>query len=220
MLKNLLNVLFPQICMACRDVLLKNESDVCTRCRHDLPHVENSFLERKFFGIVPIEKCFSLYMFSKNEKVQNLIHELKYRNRQEVGTFFGEQFSFRYPNLNNETKISHIIKVPLHKRRKSERGYNQLDVFAKHISDFYNLPIEEELLLRQKYTTTQTKKNKELRLQNMKDAFMLNDKQLVEPHFLLVDDVATSGATLELCAKKLLEIPNAKVSILAIAVAE
>lgn len=223
MLKYLINLLFPKLCMGCHSLLLQNEKIICTECNHNLPYTNHHILsgndtKKKFYGIIPIEFSASMLYFHKKGIVQNLIHNLKYKKHQEIGTLLGEWYAKDLESIANIKTVSEIIPVPLHKKRLEERGYNQITTFCETLSNELKIPYNPNLLYRNRYSKTQTKKDKE----NRKDITnALFDVHFTETdynkHFLLVDDVMTSGATLEACAKALLKIPNSKVSIVTIA---
>ena len=223
MLKYLINLLFPKLCMGCHSLLLQNEKIICTECNHNLPYTNHHILSgndtiKKFYGIIPIEFSASMLYFHKKGIVQNLIHNLKYKKHQEIGTILGEWYAKDLESVANIKTVSEIIPVPLHKKRLEERGYNQITTFCEALSNELKIPYNPNLLYRSRYSKTQTKKDKE----NRKDITnALFDVHFTETdynkHFLLVDDVMTSGATLEACAKALLKIPNSKVSIVTIA---
>ena len=223
MLKYLINLLFPKLCMGCHSLLLQNEKIICTECNHNLPYTNHHILSgndtiKKFYGIIPIEFSASMLYFHKKGIVQNLIHNLKYKKHQEIGTILGEWYAKDLESVANIKTVSEIIPVPLHKKRLEERGYNQITTFCEALSKELKIPYNPNLLYRNRYSKTQTKKDKE----NRKDITnALFDVHFTETdynkHFLLVDDVMTSGATLEACAKALLKIPNSKVSIVTIA---
>lgn len=223
MLKNLINLLFPKLCSGCNSLLLNNEKIICSECNHHLPLTQHHFLEsndttKKFYGIIPIEFSASMLYFHQKGIVQNLIHNLKYKNHQEIGTFLGNWYAKDLESNPKIKTISEIIPVPLHKKRLEERGYNQVTTFCEALSQELKTPYNPNLLYRSRYSKTQTKKDKESRKEVSNALF---DVKFTEKdhnkHFLLIDDVMTSGATLEACAKALLKIPNSKVSIVTIA---
>ncbi|WP_317048043.1 ComF family protein [Flavobacterium aquaticum] len=150
--------------------------------------------------------------------VQNLIHNLKYKNHQEIGTLLGKRYAKDLEAVNQIKTITEIIPVPLHKKRLEERGYNQVITFCEALSEELKIPLNDSLLYRSRYSKTQTKKDKESRKDVSNALFDINFTEAdSNKHFLLIDDVLTSGATLEACAKALLKIPNSKVSIITIA---
>ncbi len=223
MLKNLLNLLFPKTCKGCESLLLRNETIICSDCRHKLPLTQHHLIKsnstsRKFYGIVPTEFCGSMLYFHKNGIVQNLIHHLKYKKGQEIGTLLGNWYSDEIKNIEELKDITEIIPVPLHKKRLEERGYNQITTFCQSLAQNLQVGYNDVLLRRNLYSKTQTKKNKEERNTISKSLFEVSHfDSNKKNHFLLVDDVITSGATLEACAKALLKIPNSKISIITIA---
>ena len=223
MLKNLINLLFPKLCCGCEALLLQNEQIICAECRHNLPltnhHLmKDNYTSKKFNGIIPIELGISMLYFHKDGIVQNLIHNLKYRNQQEIGTFLGNWYANDLENIIAVYAISEIIPVPLHEKRLNERGYNQVTTFCKALSENLGIHHNETILKRIIYSKTQTKKNKQAREELKNSIFDVSFTEAdYGKHFLLVDDVITSGATLEACARALLKIPYAKISILTIA---
>lgn len=223
MLKNLIKLFYPTICLGCSNKLSNHENLICLKCRHELPltsHLEEKRNEayKKFDGKVNVEHVSSMTYYHKQGIVQSLIHNLKYKNEQEIGTFLG----YWYADLLNESKeidsVDYIIPVPLHPKRLKERGYNQIETFCKALSDTLNKPHEKNLLVRNQYASTQSKKGLIDRNKVNSTTFeCVNTGEFHNKHFLLVDDVLTTGATLEACAKALLKIPNTKISIVTIA---
>ncbi len=223
MLKYLINLIFPKLCLGCNALMLKNENLICSNCIHNLPLTQHHFLEhndttKKFYGIIPLEFSASMLYFNEKGIVQNLIHNLKYKNQQQIGTFLGEWYAKDIANEPKINSVSEIIPVPLHKKRLEERGYNQITTFCEALSKELEIHYNPNLLYRSRYSKTQTKKDRESRKEVTNALFDVNFSETDHnKHFLLVDDVMTSGATLEACAKALLKIPNSKVSILTIA---
>src|SRR5690606_27424098 len=217
----LIDILYPKTCLGCNGLLQTGEEVLCTKCRHELPithhhlTLENDAFKR-LAGRVPLEKVMSMLVFEKQGIVQQIIHKRKYRGHEEVGTllcyWYGEI-------IKDECKeIDAIIPVPLHKRHLKERGYNQVSTFCNALSDRLKIPVNNKILSRSLYSKTQTKKAFFLRTDVKKEIFdvSFSDKDSGK-HFLLVDDVLTSGTTLELCSKALLKIPNTKISIVTMA---
>lgn len=223
MFKSLLHLFFPKLCNGCNSLLLNNESVICVKCRHNLPYtyhhqIENNDIMSKFYGILPVEQATAMLYFHSKGIVQELIHNLKYRKQQEIGTILGTIYAHELMDANKIPKVDYIIPTPIHKKRLQDRGYNQVTTFCEALSKELKIPIENDVLFRIKHTKTQTKKSKAKRAELMSNNFEIKAKDHhIGKHYLLVDDVITSGATIEACAKALLEIPNSKVSLLAIA---
>ena len=223
MAKYLLNLLFPKLCMGCDSLLLQNEKIICTNCNHHLPYTNHHILAgndttKKFYGIIPVEFSAAMLYFHQKGIVQNLIHNLKYKKHQEIGTLLGKWYAEDLKEIAQKNNFTEIIPVPLHKKRLQERGYNQVTTFCEALSENLHINYNDKLLFRNLYSKTQTKKNKEQRNEVTKSLFDVTFTEAdYDKHFLLVDDVITSGATLEACAKALLKIPNAKISIVTIA---
>ena len=157
------------------------------------------------------------YMFFKRIK-NKILHALKYKNKPELGIEIGEKYGNILKNIDVFKSADCIIPVPLHKKRLKKRGYNQSEMFAKGLSQSMNIPIDVISLQRIAYTETQTKKNRLLRWENVKEKFSLvDDEHIANKHIILVDDVITTGATIESCAQELAKAENTKISIIAIA---
>ncbi|GHA64722.1 ComF family protein [Pontibacter akesuensis] len=228
MFKDLLNLLFPESCYACTDGLARGEKYICTSCSVKLPYTnfhahgdtELNPLQRRFWGKVPVQFAFSYLHFVPKGRVQRLLHQLKYKGAQELGEHLGQ----RYGSLLSEHKYNEqfevVVPVPLHENKLRRRGYNQAACFARGLGASMNLPCREHALTRTMATDTQTRKNRLDRWQNVEHVFAVAKPELVQgKHVLLVDDVVTTGATLEACARALLAAGAAEVSVAAIAAA-
>ena len=221
--KNLLNVLFPVFCNGCTNLLLKNEKVICTKCLHKLPfthhhQIKETEIHKTFFGLVPFEFGASFLYFTKKGISQNLIHNLKYKNRQEIGTYLGNLYANELKDLEIFKEIDFIIPVPLHKKRFHERGYNQVTTFCKAIENNLTIPMLDDVLIKTQHLKSVTDKSKEGRLAHNKNVFLIENQHKIEgKHLLIVDDVFTTGATIEACAKEILKIKNTKISILTMA---
>ena len=223
MFKHLINVLFPKICLGCNGLLLSNEHIICTVCRHELPlthHYLNPDNEamKKFYGKVAIEFCCTFIYFQKKGIVQEMIHNLKYRGHQEIGTLLGEWTAEDLQTLPISKSFDLIIPVPLHKRRLRKRGYNQVSTFGKALSKSLAIPLDENILSRIVFSKTQVKKSLLGRTDFKENIFEATfTEKHHNKHFLLIDDVLTTGSTLEACSRALLKIPGTKISILCMA---
>jgi len=223
MIKDFFSILFPQVCVACGKALYKEEQSLCMMCVYKLPktnfHEEkNNPIEKTFWGRVPIVAGAAYYKFEKGGKVQHLIHELKYNGQWEVGVTIGNLYGRELKNCERFNAIDLIVPVPLHKRKIRVRGYNQSEAFAKGLSKSMNVETNFNVLYRDSNSETQTKKKRFLRWGNVETIFQVRDEITLQgKHVLLVDDVITTGATLEACILALQKIPNIKVSVATIA---
>lgn len=226
MLKSLVDLLFPKGCCGCNEILQDGEAVVCIACRHDMPYTRHHLnpdneTYHKFHARLPLQHASSLLYFQKEGMVQQLIHNLKYRGQKNVGQLMGEWYSYDLKSVTELKDVDLVIPVPLHKRKLRERGYNQVAGFGKAIAEGLKCNYSENILLRTTYNKTQTKKNLAARAEIIGSAFdVAAAEEHRGKHFLLVDDVITTGATLEACGKALLKIPDAKLSIVTIAYAQ
>ncbi|MEZ0128865.1 ComF family protein [Flavobacterium sp. LBUM151] len=225
MFNSILNLFFPKVCAGCRKLLSTNENVLCTNCRHEMPltqyHLDTkNEAVKKFYGKIEIEYASAFVYFNKKGIVQEIIHNLKYKGQQEIGTVLGNWYVEDLKELNLENPFDIIIPVPLHKRKFRERGYNQVATFGKALSKGLNITYDDRVLYRKKYSKTQSKKNLLGRSENIENIFdVLSTEKHQNKHLLLVDDVLTTGATLEACSRALLKIPGIKISIVCMAMA-
>jgi len=180
----------------------------------------NNEAVKKFYGKIEIEYASAFVYFNKKGIVQELIHNLKYKGQQEIGAVLGIWYVEDLKELKLENSFDVIIPVPLHKRKFRERGYNQVTAFGKALSEGLDIQYDETVLYRKKYSKTQSKKNLLGRSENIENIFdVISTEKHQNKHLLLVDDVLTTGATLEACSRALLKIPNIKISIVCMAMA-
>jgi ComF family protein len=190
---------------------------------HHLPlthhhNLKEHEMHRVFYGIVPFEFGASLLYFRKKGIAQQLMHNLKYKNQQEIGTFLGDVFSKNVLDLAIFNDIDVIIPVPLHKKRLHERGYNQVTTFCEALEKNLAIPIIDSVLVKSINLKSQIQKSKENRLETNKNVFSIENAHKIEgKHVLLVDDIFTTGATIEACAKEILKIKNTRISIVTMA---
>ncbi|HOD10074.1 MAG TPA: ComF family protein [Flavobacterium sp.] len=223
MLNHLLNLFFPKSCAGCSSFLLADELVICTQCRFDIPltnhhKIEENEVMKKFYGRVPLEFAASFFYFHKKGIVQEMIHKLKYKGQEEIGEAIGYWYAEDLKKNAIIQSADYIIPVPLHEKRRKQRGYNQVDKFGKALSEILGIPFEETILRRNVYSKTQTKKNL-LDRTEVKDATFeaVFDENHHGKHFILIDDVITTGSTLETCSRALLKIPDVKISIVCMA---
>ena len=220
----MLNLLFPKLCNGCEDVLQSTENVLCTRCRHDLPltgfHLSGSEgMKRVFYGRIPIESATALLHFQKKGITQRLLHNLKYRGQQKIGSFLGDWLGAELAESPNYDHIDLVIPVPLHKRKRRKRGFNQVSGFGLQIARALGAEFREDILLKVSKTSSQVLKKRWTRFQS-EQVFSLQQANFIkDKHILLVDDIVTTGATLENCARELLDKTNARLSVATMAIA-
>jgi len=165
-----------------------------------------------------MENVVTAYLYNKGNAVQQLVHKLKYRGMKEIGIFLGEALGREMAGVLDDSSISCIIPVPLHPKKLRKRGFNQSEVIAQGISNITGLPVNTSVLCRKSFTSTQTRKSKYERWQNVESIFGLRDPEKIKnSHILLVDDVITTGATIEACAHTLLQYEGVRLSVAAVA---
>jgi ComF family protein len=176
---------------------------------------------KKFYGRIPVEQVSALVYFHKKGIVQELIHSLKYRGQEAIGTVLGEWYAEELKSSQLLQTVDAIIPVPLHPKKLRERGYNQVTEFGNALAKKLEIPVNNSILYRQVYSKTQSQKNRLGRTEGIDTIFGVSfDEKDHNKHFLLIDDVITTGATLEVCAKALLKIPGTKISIVCMAMAD
>jgi ComF family protein len=196
---------------------------ICSRCMLQMPQTDyhsnrDNALRLRMFGRIPIEYALALFKFSKDGPIQKILHSLKYKNAPEVGVMLGKMYAERIMSIG--FPFEYIVPVPLHAERLRHRGYNQSAMFALGLSEALRIPYSDELVIRRKATATQTKKSKLDRWKNVTDIFELKAAdEILGLNVLLVDDVITTGSTIEACASALLEAGCRSISVACIACA-
>ncbi|WP_027394739.1 ComF family protein [Aquimarina latercula] len=224
MLSDLAYLFYPIYCAACDNPLYKNERILCTSCRHKLPlgnfhKVNAKKIEKVFYGRAKIENATSLLVFEKDSLVQNLIHNLKYRGREEIGKELGVWLGQELSQSSVYQNIDTIIPVPLHPKRLRERGFNQVEKFGQEIAEKLNAEYVDFVLKKNSYNKKQSKNSRHTRWINTSETFGIqNESLLANKHILIVDDIVTTGATLEACIQVLKSIPGIKISIATMAI--
>jgi ComF family protein len=225
LIDDFISLLFPRICAACGNSLWKQEETVCLSCEYHLPQtnfhlsLENP-VSRLFWGRVSLENAAAFLYFNKGSKVQRLIHQLKYKGRKDIGIWLGKHYGQLLKHAPSYQSVQMIVPVPLHRKKLMKRGFNQSEQFAIGLGESMKIPVMPEAVCRRKETETQTKKSRFRRWQNVAEVFDVPDPLPLETkHILLVDDVITTGATLESCIRALSAVKGIRISVVTIAVA-
>ncbi len=225
MYNTIVNLFFPKVCYACSHLLSDNELHICTACRHNLPitnyHFENNdTVEKVFYGRVKIEQATALLRFEKKGIVQQLLHNLKYRSHETIGAILGEWLGNELKTIEAYNNIDVVVPVPLHKNKLRKRGYNQVAKFAIEIAKALNAEYIDSVLIKTTATKTLVFKKRMSRWNNPNEVFSIKNKPLIKgKHILLVDDIITTGATIEACANILNKANNIKISVATMAIA-
>jgi ComF family protein len=227
LLQDFVGLFFPRVCLACDSLLPYGEPFLCLDCQAHLPqadfHLEkNNPFSEKLRDRVNIDSCAALFLFTKKSKTQHLIHRIKYEDKKEAAFELGRILGQKLMESPHFQALDYIIPVPMHPRKEILRGYNQAKVFAEGLSDTMQIPLETSILIKTKMTDSQTRKTRRERMKNIEDVFAVKTPSvLVGKNILIVDDVMTTGATLEACAQAILEkTSDVKLSFATIAFAK
>lgn len=222
-LEDFVSLFYPRYCRGCYNSLVKGEDLLCTQCLLEMPksyyHLQrdNPFF-LKFRGRLPVAHVMTLYKFVKESRVQHVLHALKYKQQPELGEMLGKVYGHDLLEADFKNCFDLIVPVPLHASRRRIRGYNQSEEFGKGLSQMLEVPCDDSYMQRKARTETQTDKTKLTRWENVENIFhVLNTKPIAEKRILLVDDVVTTGATLEACGRALLGAGCRELSIACIA---
>lgn len=224
-LSGFIHLFFPRICAVCQTDLKHGERVICTSCHYKMPLTRfwedaNNPVAQTFWGRVSIENACAYFFFTKGSKYRPLLHKLKYKGKYDVGVALGLGFGQVLAKSELYQDIDYVVPVPLHPKKQKLRGYNQAEAIARGVAQGLGVQVKTNGLVRHEFTETQTKKTRAERIRNVENAFrVVNDEELKGKHLFLVDDVITTGATMEVCAEKLLAIEGCRVSIGALAYA-
>ena len=231
-LKNWLNwsqaishLIFPESCLICQNELSKVTHSICTFCSQELlfthfeKYEEPTPLDKLFWGRVPLEQTFALLFFEKEKSTQKILHALKYQSRPAVGVEFGKMMGRKIKENGLFATVDLIVPVPIHPKKKFVRGYNQSEQLAIGLSDYLSIPYSNQFIHKMNHTESQTKKGRFARWDNVAQNFTLQNNQTEPKHVLLIDDVITTGATLEALVRVIHEKkPELRISIVSLAI--
>jgi len=224
MLSSVITLFFPKLCHACNTVLKDNEIDICVGCRHELPvtnyHFERPEIVKKiFYGRVQLEAATALFYFHKKGRVQQLLHHLKYQGDEDIGRVFGNWLGAELQESPYYESIDVVIPVQIHLKKLKQRGYNQATLFAQQIAKVLNVPYVDDVLLKSVNTKSQVFQSREARFQSVSHSFYAQNLNTVDnKHILLVDDIITTGATIEACALVLNPEKKVRLSVATLAI--
>jgi ComF family protein len=222
-LRGFLHLFYPRVCAVCSADLIQGEDVICISCLYNIPLTRywkeaNNPVAQTFWGRVNINQACAYFFFAKGSIYRPLLHKLKYQGQREIGVELGLQFGQVLKKSELYNDIDFIVPVPLHPKKLRKRGYNQAEAIADGMGKGLGIMVSTTHLLKSEYTETQTRKSRAERVQNVSNSFTINNASEIQgKHLLLVDDVITTGATLETCAAKLLEIEGCRVSVGALA---
>lgn len=225
LLDDFLSLLFPRICYGCGNHLVRNEYLICTECHAAIPrtnyHLSDSNpVEQLFWGRCQVKRAAAFSFYNKGSRIRRLIHNLKYKGIRELGPELGSIYGSLLRSSDFLSGIDFIIPVPLHQSRKRSRGYNQSEAIAEGLSQATGIPVEKKVLMRASSSQTQTKRSRYDRWTNVQGIFQVINPELIRNrHILLVDDVITTGSTIEACVNELLMSEGVKVSVVSLAYA-
>ena len=225
-IRHFFGLIYPELCEACGESLNSDEKTFCLSCLYHLPRTnywneDKNPLEQMFWGRVKLEHVCALFFFGKGSRYRNLLHKLKYKGQTEIGVKLGQQLGQELKISSLYDSINVIVPVPLHPKKLYKRGYNQSEQIAKGIAQATGWELNTTALIRNVFTETQTRKTKMERWENVAEVFSVKmPEELKNKHILLVDDVLTTGATIEACVARLLEVEGCKISVATLAVAK
>ena len=210
----------PNYCFGCKRVMVVSETGLCSNCLIDLNISFNGFdknndLSNKVSIYFPVKNAVSFLNYKKQSLESKLIHRFKYENDIIIGQTLTKIMCKEIEKVDWIRDIDLIIPLPLHWLRELNRGFNQANVIAVEIGKYFDIEVNRKLVKRVRYNKSQTKKTKEQRWKNVENIFRLKDKkQLENKHILIVDDIATTGASLNSCIREICKTNNIKISVI------
>jgi ComF family protein len=226
LLQDLTHLIFPEKCLSCTSELSRNEKHICSTCTSSLSltsfHLfdEATEMDKLFWGRTPIHSTYTHLYFEKNKASQNILFSLKYRNNKAIGNYFGQQIGNHLLEMASFSTVDVVVPVPLHPKKEFIRGYNQSRALAEGICSSMGLQLNEAIVKRNKHSSSQTKKSRFDRWDNVQSAFSITSNVTKYKHLLLIDDVVTTGSTLESIAMEIKQLtPDIKISIATLAIA-
>ncbi len=224
-LSPLVHLFYPYVCAGCGSDLVNDDNLLCLKCINDLPHTNfaihaNNPVEKIFWGRLLLTAAMSEFYFTKETLIQTLIHEFKYKGNKDLGVYLGAMMGKSLLNSQRFSKIDALVPLPLFADKEFKRGFNQATILCNGIGEILNIPVIKNNVVRKRFTETQTKKHRTERWQNVEGSFEINNaKEIKGKHILLVDDVVTTGATLEACGVEILNMEDTDLSIATLALA-
>ena len=221
---SIISLFYPHHCLSCDSDVLPEDEELCSKCFDGLPftgfeNIKGNPVEKMFWGRVELYKAFSVFYFNKGLVFQSLIHKLKYKHSTETGIYLGRLMALAVERSGEEYDC--IVPMPLHKKKENKRGFNQCHFIGEGLAEKTGIALEEGSVIRIKNTESQTRKNRVERWSNVANAFEVHDNgRLNNKHILLIDDVITTGASVEACARELLQIEGVKITVASLAMAD
>jgi ComF family protein len=222
-INDFLHLFYPHNCIGCNTDQLKNHELLCTHCTHILPFTHflefsGNLVEKTFYGRLPVAEAAALLYFTKSSIVQNLLFELKYRGNIEAGLFLGRLTGRALTSSSRFKDVDLLVPMPLNEKKLKKRGYNQAEIIMKGMMEEVSIPADTKSVIRSVFTETQTGKGRVDRWKSMEGAFMVtNAAALSNKHILIIDDVVTTGATIEAMANTILAATDCRISVLTVA---
>jgi ComF family protein len=214
-----LHMVFPHVCEGCGSDVIDDNEMLCLKCLGSLPKTgfpfySSNIVEKIFWGRLPLKEASAQYYFTKESMMQHLMHQLKYKGNRELGIYLGKLMGATLAQTNRFSTVDALIPLPLFPSKEKIRGYNQATILCYGISEIIGKPVLENVVTRISHTETQTRKNRVARWQNMEGRFMLKNPSILDnKHLLLVDDVVTTGASLEACGREMLKSQGVDLSV-------